>query len=86
MLILFFLPMVLFFAVIYFFMIRPEKKKRNRLNEQIANLKKDDEVILNSGIVGVITKINEQTLIVKTSSSSIEVRKEAVMKIEQKEA
>ena len=55
------LMMVAMFAIVYFFMIRPQM---NRVKEQqtfVANLQKDDWVVTQGGIHGKIGRINSDT-------------------------
>lgn len=60
------LPMLfmfgLMFAIIYFIMIRPQQKQQKRHQDLLASLKKGDEVILSSGIVGRIFAIEDRFL------------------------
>jgi len=50
------------FAVMYFLMIRPERKKQTEHQTFLASLKKGDEVVLTSGIIGKIEKVEDRTL------------------------
>lgn len=60
------LPMVLIFAVFYFFMIRPQQKKMKQQRELLAQLKVGDHVVTTAGILGVIHRIeNEQHLMLE---------------------
>jgi preprotein translocase subunit YajC len=58
------LPMILmlgaFFALMYFMIFRPQQKQQKKHQELIASLKKGDEVILNSGIVGRIFAVEDR--------------------------
>ena len=56
-----FLPLVLMFAVLYFLMIRPQKKQKEQ-REMISALTVGDEVLTSGGIVGKITKVSENFL------------------------
>lgn len=53
------IPMVLIFMVFYFFLIRPQEKRRREKASLILTVKKGEEVITNSGIYGVVTKVHE---------------------------
>jgi len=55
-----FLPIVLMFVLLYFLMIRPQMKRAKETKAMIEALQKGDEVITAGGVVGRITKINEQ--------------------------
>ena len=55
-----FLPMAAIFVVFYFLLIRPQQKRAREQKDLLAALEKGNEVITAGGIVGRITKINEQ--------------------------
>ena len=54
-----FLPLILIFGVFYLLLIRPQQKKVKIHREMINNLKRGDKVITSGGIIGKITKVNE---------------------------
>ena len=54
------LPFVLIFAVFYFLMIRPQKKKMEQEKNLLAKLAKGDEVYTKSGVLGVIYGLTEK--------------------------
>ena len=58
------LPFVLIFVVFYFLMIRPQQKKQKQHREMVANLRKGDKVVTNSGMFGTVVGINEKENIV----------------------
>ena len=55
-----FLPMVAIFVVFYFLLIRPQQKRSKEQKQMLANLQKGDEVVTAGGVVGRISKLNEQ--------------------------
>ena len=55
-----FLPIILMFVILYFLMIRPQMKRAKEQKAMIDALQKGDEVITAGGVVGRITKLNEQ--------------------------
>ncbi|MCO6503848.1 MAG: preprotein translocase subunit YajC [Snodgrassella sp.] len=55
-----FLPFALIFVLFYFMMIRPQQAKHKKHLQMIAELKKGDRVITMAGIIGKITKVNDQ--------------------------
>jgi len=55
-----FLPMVAIFVVFYFLLIRPQQKRSKEQKEMLTNLQKGDEVVTAGGMVGRISKLNEQ--------------------------
>ena len=54
------LPWVAIFAVFWFLMIRPQMRQQKAHQEKVAGLKRGDEVVTAGGLVGKITKVEEQ--------------------------
>ncbi|KHO03354.1 preprotein translocase, YajC subunit [Rickettsia felis str. Pedreira] len=52
-------PMVLIFAVFYFLLLRPQEKRRKEREKLVSEVKKGEEVLTNSGIYGIVTKVSE---------------------------
>ena len=50
----------LIFVVFYFLLIRPQQKKAKETRAMLQALNKGDEVVTAGGIVGRISKLNEQ--------------------------
>lgn len=67
-------------ALMYFFMIRPENKRKKQAEEMRGNLKKGDQITTIGGIVGKIVMIGDETIIIETSDDRVrmEVTKWAV--------
>lgn len=53
------------FAVMYFFMIRPQQKREKDRQKMLTELKKGDKVVTNSGMVGTIWGIKDNIIILK---------------------
>ncbi|KRO55324.1 MAG: hypothetical protein ABR79_06045 [Cryomorphaceae bacterium BACL11 MAG-121001-bin54] len=67
------------FAVMYFFMIRPQIKKQKKEREYRSALQKGDKVITIGGIHGKITDIKEDTVIIEVhGGTTLKVEKTAV--------
>lgn len=69
-----FIPFVLIFFVMYFFMIRPQKKKMQDEVNFLSKLSHGDEVYTKSGILGKVTGIAEKVV-------TIEIENGAKMKV-----
>ena len=54
-----FLPLILVLFIIYFFFIRPQAKKQKEQMKFNDEMKKGDEVVTTSGIVGRISKLED---------------------------
>ena len=57
-----FIPFVLIFLVMYFLMIRPQKKRMEEEQNFISKLSHGDEVYTKSGILGKVTGIAEKVV------------------------
>ena len=53
-------PILLIFVIFYLLLIRPQQKKQKEHRNLLAALKKGDKVVTNSGMLGVISSINEE--------------------------
>ncbi len=62
----FMLP-ILIFAIFYFLIILPQKRKAREHREMIENLKKGDRVMTSSGIIGSIAGLDEETISLEIS-------------------
>ena len=62
---------VLLFAVMYFFMIRPENKRKKQAEEMRNSLKKGDVITTIGGIVGVVVMVNPNTIVIETSDDRV---------------
>lgn len=79
--------MVLLIVMIYFMMIRPQKKKDKADREMREALKVGDEVITIGGIIGRVEKITEKTVIISSTAAKnkIEMLKTAIASVNSKE-
>ena len=79
--------LVVFIAMIYFMMIRPQKKKEKADKEMRDSLCVGDEVITIGGIIGKVEKINEKSVIILTSAgkNKIEFLKSAIASVSSKD-
>ena len=67
------------FAVMYFFMIRPQIKKQKKEREYRSALKQGDAVITIGGIYGKITDVKEEAFIIEVhGGTKLKVAKTAV--------
>jgi preprotein translocase subunit YajC len=67
------------FALLYFFMIRPQMKRAKETKKMIDALQKGDEVITAGGLVGRISKLGEQYITLEIApNTEIVVQRSAV--------
>lgn len=65
---------VVMFVVLYFFMIRPQKKQERETNEMRNNLKVGDEITTIGGIIGKIISIKEETVMIESGHDRTKIR------------
>ena len=74
------LPFVFIFGIFYFLVITPQKKQKEELNNMIAELKMNDEVVTNGGVIGRIKEVRDTSFIIQSAEKSfIEIAKSAVV-------
>ena len=77
---------VILFGLMYFFTIRPQRKKQQEAQKMLQALQKGDKVITNAGIYGQIENTYEDSFLLRTDSgSTIRVAKWAVVGKQQDE-
>ncbi len=72
--------------VMYFVMIRPQKKQEKAQNDMRNNLAVGDEITTIGGIIGKIVSIKEETCVIETSHERTKIRilKSAVSRVDVK--
>lgn len=77
----FLLMLALMFLVMYFFMIRPQRKQQKALEEMRNSLKKGDKVVTAGGIYGTVAEVDERTVLVKVDGDvKLRVDKTSIQK------
>ena len=73
-------------VVMYFVMIRPQKKQEKEQNDMRNNLAVGDEITTIGGIIGKIVSIKEETCVIETSHERTKIRilKSAVSRVDVK--
>ena len=69
-----FLPLILIFAVFYILLIRPQQKKVKLHREMINNLKRGDNIITSGGIIGKISKVNDNRELNVEIAENVEIK------------
>lgn len=67
------LPLLVFVVIFYFLLWRPQSKRNKEQKELLGNLNKGDEVLLAGGMIGKITKVVDEYVVVEVANN-IEIR------------
>lgn len=76
---------VVLFALMYFIMIRPQKKEQKRITAMLADMEVGDAVVTTSGFYGVVIDITDEDAIVEFGNNKncrIPMRKAAIAEVE----
>lgn len=73
-----FLPFILMFVVVYFFMILPQQKRAKKERAFEGGLKVGDKIITKSGLHGRISEIAETTVVIETMSGKLKMERSAI--------
>jgi preprotein translocase subunit YajC len=77
--------LVLLFAIFYFLMIRPQRKKQKEHQQMVEELKRGDRVVTAGGIYGQIESISEDSVVIKVESgATLRVARASVAGIREK--
>ena len=73
------MPIILMFVVLYCVMIRPQMKRAKEHKTMVEALQKGDEVVAAGGVLGKISKINENYITLQVAGNvEIQVQRSAV--------
>ena len=67
------IPFTLMFAVLYFVLVRPEKKREKERKKELASIKQGDRVLTIGGIYGVIHAIKDDDTIILKIAEGIKI-------------
>lgn len=74
-----FLPFIIIFVLFYFMLIRPQMKQAKEHKALLDALKAGDEIVSNSGILGKITKLNNQFATIEVSANvEVKIQKQTI--------
>ena len=75
------LMMVAIFAIMWFFMIRPQRKQQKELQKFRDGLQKGDKVVTVGGIFGTVVEIKEKSVLIEVDKDvKIRVDKNSLVK------
>ena len=73
--------LALIFGVMWFFMIRPQRKQQKELQNFRDSLKKGDKVVTIGGIYGTVCEVKEDSVLIEVDNNvKIRVSKQAIVK------
>lgn len=79
---------VVLFGMMYFLMIRPQKKEQKRLQAMLNSLEVGDSIVTTGGFYGVVIDMTEEDVIVEFGNNKncrIPMRRQAIAEVEKAE-
>ena len=77
--------MVVLFGIMYFLMLRPQKKEQKRLQAMLNDMEVGDSIVTTGGFYGVGIHMTEEDVIVEFGNNKncrIPMRKQAIAEVE----
>ena len=77
--------MVVLFGIMYFLMLRPQKKEQKRLQAMLNDMEVGDSIVTTGGFYGVVIDMTEEDMIVEFGNNKncrIPMRKQAIAEVE----
>ena len=79
-------PFIMMFGVMYFLIWRPQQKHRQQLKKLVDELKKGDKIITSGGVIGTVTSIQADYIVMKVGgneSTKMEILKSSITGLRQ---
>lgn len=74
-----FLMIGAFVAIFYFLILRPQSKRTKEHKNLLGSLEKGDEVVTSGGIVGTVTKVEDQFVVCRVANNvELRIQKHAI--------
>ncbi|KKM09223.1 preprotein translocase subunit YajC [Clostridiales bacterium PH28_bin88] len=71
--------LLVFFAILYFMMIRPQQRQQKQRREMLSRVKTNDHIVTIGGIHGRITRVKEDRVTVRIADKvEVELEKSAI--------
>ena len=83
-----FLPMIGIVVVLYFVMLRPQRKKDKALKEQVSKMAVGDKAVTIGGITGTVANIKDDEVTISTSvaHTMVTFKKSSISSIQKRES
>jgi preprotein translocase subunit YajC len=69
-----FAPYILIALVFYFLLFMPMQRQKKRQKEMLQNLKSGDTVVTSGGIVGTITAVDSDTIVLRVKPDNLKLQ------------
>lgn len=77
----FIIQIVFIIAIVYFLLIRPQRREQKRHREMLAALKRGDEVVTMGGLVGEVIRLTDDAVTLKTGDARVMVERARIARL-----
>jgi preprotein translocase subunit YajC len=70
----FLIPMMMVFAIVYFLIIRPQKRRQKAHEDLVKNIRRGDTVVTGGGLVGKVSRVIDDAEIELEIAPNVRVR------------
>lgn len=75
------IPLIIFIAIFYFLLIRPQQKRTRETKDMQASLSRGDKIITVGGLQGTIDSIDDQTVVLRSGGSKLTFERSAIRSV-----
>jgi preprotein translocase subunit YajC len=77
------MPLILLILIMYFLLIRPQKKKEKQINAMRSSIKVGDKIITIGGIYGTVSRVKDDSLTIQVGAdkTKLEVTRWSISKV-----
>ena len=68
-----FIPLILIFVIFYFFLIRPQQKKRKEHENMVKAIKRGDKIVTSGGIFATVEKVMDNDKVEVSISDNVNI-------------
>jgi preprotein translocase subunit YajC len=71
----------IFFAIVYFMLIRPKMQQEKTHKSRLAGIKAKDEIVTVGGIIGEVIHIKEDRVTIRSGESRLVIQRDRVAEV-----
>ncbi len=75
------IQIALFFAIVFFLLIRPKMQQEKKQRERLAQIKTKDEIVTVGGIIGEVIHIKDDRITIKSGESRLVIQRDRVAEV-----
>ncbi|TGA99506.1 preprotein translocase subunit YajC [Sporolactobacillus shoreae] len=75
------LPLIIFVAIFYFLILRPQQKQKKQVQEMQSSLSRGDKIITIGGLQGTVESFDDQNIVLRSSGSKLSFERSAIRSI-----